>query len=170
MLIVHQQENFRARVDQIRTEITTSQVHKSVAIVAQFQHSAQRPYRPLIDFSVQTCTWIDMSSTDKSDENNALSSTNLSLTSTGPYATSTTTLAFLLIVEPVALALSTDDRVCVLLAACSVLILQFSGDSAPQFHEQMVEMVNAIPQKWISERFLDIQVLPTEDQTVTQGI
>ena len=170
MLIVHQQENFRARVDQIRTEITTSQVYKSVAIVAQGQHSAQRPYRHLIDFSVQTCTWIDMSSTDKSDENDALSSvTKLSPTSTGPFATSTT-LAFLLIVELVALALSTDDRVCVLLAACSVLIPQFSGDSAPQFHEQMVEMVNAIPQKWISERFLDIQVLPTEDQTVTQGI
>ena len=67
--------------------------------------------------------------------------------------------------------------------AYSVPILHFSGDSVgiqscvplnhvlsclvqnhvvPQMPEQIVEIVNAIPQEWISERIVDISVAPTE--------
>ena len=69
------------------------------AVESALQHSVQRPHCPLIDVAVQTCTWIEVSSTDKSDENDILSSeTDLSPTSTRPFATSTTP-AFTLIFE-----------------------------------------------------------------------
>ena len=73
--------------------------------------------------------------------------------------------------------------------AYSVPILHFSGDSVgiqscvplnnvfscmvrnpdvPQMPEQIVETVSAIPQEWISERIVDIPVVPAEEQTVFQ--
>ena len=151
-----------------------------MAVGSALHHSFQPPHRSVIDVAVQTCTWIDISS----DENDTWSSeTNLSPTSTRPFATFSTP-------EPVALVPSTDDHACVLLTACSVPILHFSGDSVgiqgcvslnnvlsslvrnpvvPQIPEKIVETVNAIPQEWISERIVDIPVAPAEEQTVVQG-
>ena len=43
------------------------------AVESALHHSVQRPHRPLVDVAVQTCTWIDISSTDN-DENDTLSS------------------------------------------------------------------------------------------------
>ena len=70
--------SFRLRGRRLRMHLRHEQLSIRMAVESALHHSCQRPYRPLIDAAVQTCTWIDTSS-NKSDENDALSSvTNLS--------------------------------------------------------------------------------------------
>ena len=75
----------RRRGRRLRVHWRYDQLSIRFASESALHHSFQRPYRPLIDAAVQTCTWTDMFS-NKSDESDALSSvTNLCPTSTGPF-------------------------------------------------------------------------------------
>ena len=80
----------RRRGRRLRVHWRHEQLSIRMAVESALHHSCQRPYRPRIDAGVQTCTWTDISS-NKSYEDDAFSSVaNLSPTSTGPLATSTT--------------------------------------------------------------------------------
>ena len=65
---------FWRRGRRLRVRWRHEQLSIRMALESALHHSGQRPHRQLIDVLVQTCTWIDMSSTDKSDANDALSS------------------------------------------------------------------------------------------------